>query len=404
VIDTLAKSSLDAQTIQAFSDAAKEPQWLRAVRSEAFQRYAALPVPGERTQGWRRADLAGIDLQAQSEAPSPYSLLVDSRDRAVGVAVLTLADAVRTHTDIVREALERVHRGQTLGKFSALAESAWQEGAFIYVPPGVTLSQPIEVVSVSGPYPRLLVVLGREARACVLEVQRSAERLSCAVADLIVNDGAHLTYARVQECAANSVVFSHQRARLSRDAKLVTFNFGAGGRMSRADIEVELLGPGAESDMLGLISGDGAQQFDYHTVQGHRAPDTRSDLLFKSALNGTAHAVYTGVIIIEKPAQRSDAYQANRNLLLGEGARADTEPMLEIEANDVRCTHGATVGPIDEEQMFYLRSRGLSEELASRLIVEGFFEEVFQKVGDDRLTAALRSKIAPDLVAEPARA
>src|SRR5579864_4954210 len=134
--------------------------------------------------------------------------------------------------------------------------------------------------------------------------------------------------------------------------------------------------------MLGLVFAEGEQQFDYHTLQGHRAPNTRSDLLFKSALDDRSHSAYTGVIIIDRGAQRSDAYQANRNLLLSEGARADTEPKLEIEADDVRCTHGATVGPIDDEQLFYLASRGLDPETGSRLIVEGFFEEVFEKVGD----------------------
>jgi Fe-S cluster assembly protein SufD len=149
--------------------------------------------------------------------------------------------------------------------------------------------------------------------------------------------------------------------------------------------------------MLGLVFGRGTQQFDYHTLQGHRATDTHSDLLFKSALDGHAHSLYTGVIVIEKGAQRSDAYQANRNLLLAEGARADTEPKLEIEADDVRCTHGATVGPIDAEQLFYLASRGIDRDTAARLIVEGFFQDVLDKVGDERLTRPLETKFAPHL-------
>ena len=169
-----------------------------------------------------------------------------------------------------------------------------------------------------------------------------------------------------------------------------------GGRMSRADVEVELRGQGAESDMLGLIFGEGEQQFDFHTLQGHHAPDTRSDLLYKSALDDRSHSTFTGIISIGKDAPRSEAYQANRNLLLSSGARADTEPKLEILIDDVaRCTHGATVGPVDEEQLFYLRSRGMDKQTATRMIVEGFFEEVFQKVGDERVTADLAKAIEP---------
>ncbi len=174
-------------------------------------------------------------------------------------------------------------------------------------------------------------------------------------------------------------------------------NFGIGGRLARNDVEVELQGRGAESEMLGLVFAEGAQEFDYHTLQGHRSPDTRSDLLFKNALDDRSHSSYTGVIVIDRGAQRSDAYQANRNILLSEGARADTEPKLEIEADDVRCTHGATVGPIDEEQLFYASSRGLAPDDAARLIVEGFFQEVFEKFGDARVTEALRGRVSPHL-------
>jgi Fe-S cluster assembly protein SufD len=177
----------------------------------------------------------------------------------------------------------------------------------------------------------------------------------------------------------------------------VTLNFGIGAKFARTDVEVELVGQGAESDMLGLVFAEGDQQFDYHTLQGHRSPNTTSDLLFKSALDDRSHSSYTGIIIIDRGAQRSNAYQANRNLLLGAGAHANTEPMLEIEADDVRCTHGATVGPVDEEQLFYAESRGLSPDAAARLIVEGFFKEVFEKFGQPGVTEALSAKVAPHL-------
>jgi Fe-S cluster assembly protein SufD len=161
---------------------------------------------------------------------------------------------------------------------------------------------------------------------------------------------------------------------------------------------VRLEGRGAESDMLGLIFGEEDQQFGFQTLQGHHAPDTRSDLLYKSALDDRSHSTYTGVISIGHDAPRSEAYQANRNLLLSGGARADTEPKLEILIDDVaRCTHGATVGPIDDEQMFYLQSRGIEPGAATKIIAEGFFQDVFAKAGDDRLVAPLRDLVAPHI-------
>ncbi len=387
-----------ADAIEALT--ANEPSWLRDVRHGALERFAAIAAPTERSEGWRRLSLSGIDLAPVAPEPSPFKLTVASVDRARGVIAKTISEALLSHEPLVREALLHARGGRTVGKYSALAEAAWQGGAFVHVPDGVELSSPIIAETESGTYPRLIVVVGKNARAAITETHRERGRFSAGISDVIVGENAHLTYAHVQECGPKTVVFSHQHARIAHGAKLVTLNLGAGGTLSKTDVEVELLGAGAESDMLGLVFAHGTQQFDYHTLQGHRASDTRSDLLFKSALDGQSHSVYTGVIIIEKGAQRSDAYQANRNLLLAEGARADTEPKLEIEADDVRCTHGATVGPIDSEQLFYLGSRGIDRETASRLIVEGFFQDVLDKVGDERVTRPLESKFAPHLERE----
>jgi Fe-S cluster assembly protein SufD len=389
------RPSLSLDSINASSTT--EPSWLREIRAGAFGRYEAIPAPTERTEGWRRLSLKGIDLTPPAQESSPFKVTVASVDRARGVIAKTLADALVSHGELVKEALVQARGGRTVGKYSALAEAAWLGGAFVYVPDGVELSGPILVEAQSGTYPRLVVILGKQARASIAETHRERGPFSAGITDLIVGADSHLTYAHVQECGPGTTVFSHQHARVSSGAKLVTLNLGSGGTLSKSDIEVELLGRGAESDMLGLVFGRGTQQFDYHTLQGHRATDTHSDLLFKSALDGHAHSLYTGVIVIEKGAQRSDAYQANRNLLLAEGARADTEPKLEIEADDVRCTHGATVGPIDAEQLFYLASRGIDRDTAARLIVEGFFQDVLDKVGDERLTRPLETKFAPHL-------
>jgi Fe-S cluster assembly protein SufD len=373
-----------------------EPAAQRAARLTALKTYEAIPFPTESTIGWRRTDLAGIDLQPAPPTPTACTIACSEQAQKAGVVAGTLDEAVRQGAAPVAGA---VWTGLSIRKFSALTQALWQGGGYIFIPDGVRLDDPINVDWEPGPYPRLVIELGKNAQATVVERHPAHDglRLVAGKADVVLQDGARLAYAHVQACSKDTVVFSHQRAQLGRDAKLVTLNFGLGGKLARTDVEVELQGTGAESDMLGIVFAEGNQQFDYHTLQGHRAPNTRSDLLFKAALDDRSHSAYTGVIIIDRGAQRSDAYQANRNLLLSEGARADTEPMLEIEADDVRCTHGATVGPVDEEQLFYATSRGLSRQAASRLIVEGFFAEVFEKLGEPRVTETMRALAAPHL-------
>jgi Fe-S cluster assembly protein SufD len=393
--ETLIKNAVDAEIIKTIS--ASEPAWLRELRLGALERYAGLPQPTERSEGWRRLSLKETDLSPAAPSPAEFAVRVSDADRAKGIVILPVVDALGLHEPLLREVFLRARGARSLGRFSALAEAAWQGGVLVRVPDGVTASDPIHLDLAAGAYPRVIIAVGKNARAAVTETHRESGRLTSGVVDILLEDGAHLTYAHVQECGRDTIVFSHQHARIGRDAKLVTLNFGLGGRLAKSDVEVELLGRGAHSDMLGLIFAEGSQQFDYHTLQGHRSPDTRSDLLFKAALDDESHSVYTGVIIIDKGAQRSDAYQANRNLLLGANARADTEPKLEIEADDVRCTHGATVGPIDEEQLFYLQSRGLDVDSASRLVVDGFFQDVLDRVGDPRVTDPLREKVWPHL-------
>jgi len=392
VAQTISSPTIDRATIEGGHPTATSEQL--DARLRAFERFETLPPPTERTEGWRRTELRGIDLTPPTPAPARCTIEVPDGDARKGVVATTLEDALASGR--VSDAIA-LRPGLSLGRFSALAQAAWRSGGHITVPAGVELSAPLYVKWDGGPYPRSHVVLERGARATIVEWHDKASTpLMSGIVDLIVGEGARLTYVHVQNHASSTIAFSHQHARVGRDAKLITLNFAIGGRMSRSDVEVELVGQGAESDMLGLVFGEGDQQFDFHTLQGHRAPDTRSDLLFKSALDDRSHSTYTGVISIGKDAPRSEAYQANRNLLLGESARADTEPKLEILIDDVaRCTHGATVGPVDDEQLFYLRSRGLDTDTASRLIVEGFFQEVFHKVGDERVTADLAKMVAP---------
>jgi Fe-S cluster assembly protein SufD len=199
--------------------------------------------------------------------------------------------------------------------------------------------------------------------------------------EIFIEEGASVDYVGLQRWETTVWQFANQRARLGRDAQLRLFDVALGGRFARLRLEVMLEGPGASADLKGLFFGTGEQTFDFRTLQDHLAPHTTSDLLFKGALRDVARSVYVGVVRVEKDARGTSANQANRNLLLSERAKAASEPILEIENNDIlRCSHGATVGPVDPEHLFYLLSRGISRPVAERMLVEGFLAEVLDRV------------------------
>ncbi len=199
-------------------------------------------------------------------------------------------------------------------------------------------------------------------------------------AELFLGEGARVGYVALQKWGRNAWHLADQRARLDKDASLRLFNVTLGGRFSKTRVEASLQGEGSDAELKAIYFASGDQFFDFHTLQDHQVGHTRSDLLFKGALQDVARTVYAGLIRIEKGAARSDAYQANRNLVLSDHAKATSIPMLEIDNNDVRCTHGATVGPVDPISMFYLRSRGIPEATAKRMIVQGFFGEVLERI------------------------
>ena len=211
--------------------------------------------------------------------------------------------------------------------------------------------------------------------------------------ELSVGDNAHVRHVSVQEYGAGTWSIGLQRAHLGRDARLSSSAVALGGDYARVRTEARLDGQGAESDLLAVYFGDGAQMHDFRTFQDHVAPRTRSDLLFKGAVEETARSVYSGLIRIRPDAQKVEATQSNRNLVLSEGAGAESIPNLEIEADDVRCSHASTVGPIDDDQRYYLETRGVRPEDAERLIVLGFFEDVFARLPVPALAAPLRRAV-----------
>jgi Fe-S cluster assembly protein SufD len=303
------------------------------------------------------------------------------------------------HDALVREHL--LAQPPKLGspKFAALHEAFLADGAFIYIPRDVQVDLPIGVFShaigaTSAVFPHTLVVLAENARATVIEYFGSDDDTSAQFAaganDLYAGHGAQLTYIGKQDWSHRALSIQSNSTVVRRDARVQSLNLHLGARQARHESLSRLAAPGAFSEMLALTVAEAGQEFDQRTLQIHEAPNTKSDLLYKNALRGTAKTIFSGLIVVDPDAQKTDAYQSNRNLMLSDEAEACSLPGLEIQANDVRCTHGATSSRIDPEQEFYLQSRGIAKEQADELLTFGFFEEVLARLIDHDLHEALR--------------
>ena len=302
------------------------------------------------------------------------------------------------------------HHGysDTIGdlKFASLHGAFWRGGTFLYVPRNVVIDEPLNTLAFyDAPnvaiFSHSLIVLEAGASAKVIEdfgsAANEAQRFGARAVELILQPNAALQYFNLQDWAHNVWDFSSQTAIIDRDARLTWLAGMLGSAVTKAFLDSRIEGPGADVRMLGFFFGDGTQHFDQHTFQNHIVGQGKSDLLYKGALKDKAYSAFRGLIRINPGAQRSDAYQQNRNLLLSGAAHADSIPELEIEANDVRCTHGATVGPLEEEAVFYLMARGIPRPEAERLITEGFFDELIAKIPlevvQERLFRVIRQKI-----------
>jgi Fe-S cluster assembly protein SufD len=286
--------------------------------------------------------------------------------------------------------------------YTAVGAAIRSGGAFVHVPDGVEAAVPMLVLHwIDGAgrlvTPRSLVALGRGSRATIVEEQLSEAGDGISFHDggteVFVGPEAKLVLATVQDWSRNVYHYSNARVRIDRDGELQWIQAALGSRMMKANSYFDLAGPGAQAYVHGFLFGDSRQHFHLHTLQRHRVDHTTSDLLIKCCLRDRARSVYQGLIQVSEGAQRTDAYQANRNLLLSDQARADSIPGLEILANDVRCTHGATIGHVDPEQMYYLMARGLPRAQAERLIVEGFFAPVLDRIPLEGVREQLRQVI-----------
>jgi Fe-S cluster assembly protein SufD len=384
------------------------------VRADLVERYQALPLPTTRDEHWRFTDLAGFDPEAWSGEGSaavavPSMLDLDVAASATidesGIRVERSADGIRF------EPLADDHPllgslVQPDDKFRAHNAAVWQHGLLVHVPAGVVVEKPLYLRVANGIeggslFWRLLVVAEPGSRFTVVQELTSSEpgleAYVNGVTEVVVGDGAKAEIVNVQRLSSKSWLFASCHARVERDAELDWVEGGFGSSLGKVWIQNDLAGRGATSRVTGAYFADGTQHLDYDTYQLHQAPDTTSDFAFKGALRDAAATVWRGMIRVEEGAQKTNAYQENRNLLLSKTSTANSIPGLEILANDVRCTHGATLSPVDREQLFYLMARGLPRSEAERLIVRGFFQDVLDRIElqpvREALGAALEARI-----------
>ena len=358
------------------------------------------PLPDQKAKGWEFTDLSSLNLDAYEPAPAGPSIgLVE------GATVVPLAEAVDSHPELVEGRLGTLVPSDD--PFVARNEAGWRDGVLIHVPAGVKLADPIKVelpLDQEGAvvYWRTLIVLEEGAEAEVWEHSGSANdetgALLNSVVELHVGQAATLRYVSTQDISERAWIFSSQRAQVERDGRLDWTALGFGSARGKVRMETNLAGRGSEARVTGGYAGGPGQHLDYDTTQEHAAPNTNSDLAFRGVLAAGATAVWRGMIRVDPGAQGTDAFQESRNLLLSPDAHADAIPGLEIEADDVRCTHAAAIAQIDRDQLFYLTSRGLDPALAKQLIIEGFLESLVERLAEgplrDEVSAALARRLS----------
>jgi Fe-S cluster assembly protein SufD len=379
-----------------------EPDWLVERRRRGASLAQELPLPDQKAKGWEFTDLSTLALESFAVGEVGATIEAEGAGEA-GALVLPLEEALDEQGELLHERLGSLVPIED--PFVARNDAAWRQGVLVYVPDGVRLQAPIRIeVTAPGAAAaawRTLVVLGDGAEAEVWERYTSDEAddgLLNSVVEISVGQAAHLSYVSVQELSDQAWIFATQRAEVGRDGAFDWTALGFGSAGGKVRMETNLAGRGAEARVTGAYAGGGSQHLDYDTTQEHAAPNTTSDLAFRGVLAQSATAVWRGMIRVDVGAQQTDAFQESRNLLLSTKAHADAIPGLEIEANDVRCTHAAAIAQIDPEQLYYLTSRGLSGAVARRLIIEGFLGSLVERLSEgeirDTVSGALGRRLA----------
>jgi len=408
------------------------PDWFRDQQHAAWNQFESLPQPTRKDQAWRFSNVGLLDLAPFKISPPlseddrknvlKYSRGLDevagrmifANDQLVerdvvsedlkkrGVIFQPLERAIVEHADLFRKYFMSTEATLGSAKFAALHKALVSSGTFLFVPRGVEIEQPIEIfhwlrhdnVSI---FPHLLLVTDELATVTVIEHFRSCNRtapgFACGVNDLVAGPGAKVTYVCAQNWGEHVVALQMNSTIVDHDASATSLNFHLGAKYSRFESLSRLVGEGGRSDLLAVAVAKHEQEFDARTLQDHVSPRTASDLLYKNALDDRARTIFGGLIRVEPHAHFTDAYQKVRNLLLSDDAEANSMPGLEILADNVRCTHGATSGQIDEDELFYLRTRGIPVPVAQRLIVTGFLDEVVQRLDHPAIAEHLHGLI-----------
>ena len=424
--------AFDQSSYEAFLAHRDEPAWCTARRRAAWDGFQELDWPGRNDEQWMRTDIRtfkldrfhlpdsvdsphegsalpvallaeGVELGGRCQSLNSLSLAsqLASHWQSRGVIFCSLSEALRDHGDLVRKYADSIVDPE-VDRFAALHAACFAGGAFLYVPRGVVVDQPLHSLAALADgeidFSRTLVVLEDGAEATLLAESRSLNEkdggLHCGATELYVGQNAHLRYVNLQNWGHGVWHFAHQRGVVHRDANLQWTVGALGSKLAKVNQHVTLAGDGANCQVNGVLFTEGKQHLSYHTLQHHAAPHTTSDFLYKAALQDRSRTVWRGMIQVDEAAQKTDGYQRNDNLLLSTRARADSIPGLEIEADDVRCTHGSTSGRVDEEQLFYCQSRGYTRKEAARVIVTGFFQQVFDRITIESVRESLGQAVA----------
>ncbi len=393
-----------------------------AARRTEAERFAGLAMPTEEEEVWRYSRINDLDLDLYSPAAGGDSGVPAEVDRLLGVVGARSGVVVVRNGRIVRTELDEglAAKGVTLlpvdpnsndaappevdDPFVALNAAFAFEPLVLDVPAGVVVEQPIVVATwidtdATAVFPRLVVRAGEQSQVTILDHIGSADinALAVPVTELHVGPAANVRHLCVQDLGPRVWQVGYGTSKVERDGFLESAAVALGGDYARLRTDARVVGQGATSNLLAVYFGVGTQMHDFRTMQDHQAPRTTSDLLFKGAVGGEATSVYTGLIRVRPGASGTNAFQTNRNLVLSEGAHAESVPNLEIEENDVKCSHASAIGPVDEEQRYYLESRGIPTKVAERLIVLGFFDEIIERTAVPALRPALRQAVATKL-------
>jgi len=419
--------SISREAVETLAALKHEPDWMLDRRLLAWRFFEEIPMPTGMEETWRRTRLTGFKLDAvrpfaperdvrvakQTDLPaaiqselatlSTNAGAIVHRDadllfsslrpdlEARGVIFCDLHTAVRQYPELVQKYFmsEAVALPDD-DKFAALHAALWNGGTFLYVPRGVTVDTPLQgLVALDqagvGNFSHTIIVAEAGAEVTYLEEmvslqERDSQDFHSGIVEIIAQPSARVNYISLQSWGSQVYNFSRERAVVGRDAHVRWVTSQLGSRLTKTFQQADLLGAGASSEMLGVLFAAGRQHIDLDTYQRHVAPDTVSDLLYKGALRDRAHAVWRGMIRVEPNAQKTNGYQKNQNLILSKHARADSVPGLEIFADDVRCTHGATVGQLDPEALFYLRSRAIGADEARNILTLAFARDVIDRV------------------------